>query len=39
MRAVIEAAVLIYLLSLIGQAEQDGFRDGLTYCEVTNVRT
>lgn len=40
MRAVIEVAILLYMLSLIGQAEQDGFRDGLnTNCEVENGRT
>jgi len=32
MRLLIEIAVVLYLLSLIGQAEQDGFRDGLNFC-------
>jgi len=37
MRTVIEIAVLLYMLSMIGKAEQDGFRDGLnTTCEAQN---
>jgi len=37
MRAIIEIGVLLYMLSMIGKAEKDGFRDGLnTICEVQN---
>lgn len=32
MRLIIEIVVLLYMLSLIGQAEQDGFRDGASTC-------
>ena len=32
MRLIIEIAVLLYMLSLVGQAEQDGFRDGVSTC-------
>ena len=32
MRLIIEIAVLLYMLSAIGQAEQDGFRDGVNTC-------
>lgn len=39
MRLIIEIAVLLYMLSLVGQAEQDGFRDGLSVCEVSHGRT
>lgn len=40
MRAIIEIAVLFYMLSLVGQAEQDGFRDGLNTCsEMSHGRT
>jgi hypothetical protein len=39
MRTIIEIAVLLYMLSMIGKAEQDGFRDGLnTNCEVSHGR-
>jgi hypothetical protein len=34
MRLIVEIAVLLYLLSLIGQAEQDGFHDGLDACSI-----
>jgi hypothetical protein len=36
MRAIFEVAVLLYMLAMIGQAEQDGFRDGLSICGVTH---
>lgn len=32
MRLIVEIIVLLYMLSLIGKAEQDGFRDGLSAC-------
>lgn len=32
MRLLIEIAVLLYMLSAIEQAEQDGYRDGLNAC-------
>jgi len=32
MRLIIEIVVLLYMLSLIGQAEQDSFRDGVSTC-------
>lgn len=39
MRLIIEIAVLLYMLSLVGQAEQDGFHDGLNAnCEVSHGR-
>jgi hypothetical protein len=36
MRVIIEIAVLLYMLSLVGQSEQDGFRDGINTCSEAN---
>jgi hypothetical protein len=32
MRAIFEIAILLYLLAMVGKAEQDGFRDGISTC-------